>query len=230
MNDFEWNKFTLIESGIYDEFKRNRYQNYLRKANNDDINNFPLFMNNKSVLSEEEFKACVAIHRSCSRRKTKFLKKVLLWLFYQKYHSEYIIVFGTLTFNDDILNSTTASTRRRYVHYFLSDKTLHYISNVDFGAKNNREHYHFLAITNERIKKDSWNYGFDSYTKIKNSSLKTKRNYILKLNNHSYKDTTRQARLIYDRNLDHRVVNFAISHIKEYLEFEDEFKNANKKK
>ena len=54
-------------------------------------------------------------------------------------------IFGTLTFNDRALK-TSSETRRRYVTRFLNDFDVPYIANIDFGAEKGREHYHFVIL------------------------------------------------------------------------------------
>lgn len=58
----------------------------------------------------------------------------------------YQIVFGTLTFKPEVLDQTSAKTRRRYIQRFLNETFSDYIANIDFGKKNEREHYHFVAV------------------------------------------------------------------------------------
>ena len=69
------------------------------------------------------------------------------------------------------------------------------------GKKENREHYHFVALCSKNIEKNSWKYGFDDYREIHHTiaDMRIAKNYLLKLNNHSYKDTTREKRIIMNK-------------------------------
>ena len=96
---------------------------------------------------------------------------------------------------------TKNQTRRRYVARFLTKHCENYMANIDYGKENGREHYHFIALIENNIEKGAWNYGYDSYTKIKIDSkeLKKVKNYLLKLNNHSYKSSTKINRIIMNK-------------------------------
>lgn len=109
--------------------------------------------------------------------------------------------FVTLTFRDDVLQSTSAETRRQYVQRFLKANSTRYVGNIDFGGKNGREHYH--AVTDCRIDPKSWQYGILNFEKLRynpdsKSSVKLAK-YVAKLTNHAIKDTTKRCALIYSR-------------------------------
>lgn len=129
--------------------------------------------------------------------------------------------FLTLTFTDDVLNSTTADTRRQYVRRFLSSISENYVANIDFGAENGREHYHAVID----CLPPKWDYGFYFYEPIicQNSTNYVKKRYqglpqeeidrlttlenekrlskyVAKLTNHAIKETTRGCRAIYSRS------------------------------
>lgn len=112
-------------------------------------------------------------------------------------------IFLTLTFTDDVLNSTSVETRRRYVSRFLKSQCKTYVANIDFGFKNGREHYH--AIVNPiapLIDLQSWSYGALNAKRIHASDTDLTRTtkYITKLTSHAIKETTGHAyRIIYSR-------------------------------
>ena len=66
-------------------------------------------------------------------------------------------VFVTLTFTDDCLASTSPETRRRYVARFCKAHSSGYVGNIDFGGKNNREHYHAVILTDKAENKSRQN-------------------------------------------------------------------------
>lgn len=133
------------------------------------------------------------------------------------------VVFVTLTFTDDILNNTSADTRRQAVRRFLSAFSSNYVANKDFGAKNGREHYH--AVIDCELDLSLWSrYGFifTEFVNAKNINksipkrykdlpIDTAREfmrlddekrlskYIAKLTNHAIKETASGSRIIYGR-------------------------------
>lgn len=120
------------------------------------------------------------------------------------YHSKKIVefllyadcVFLTLTFNDKTLGSTSQNTRRRYVRDYLNSIGAYYLANIDYGKKNDREHYHAIVKATD-IDYSGWHkYGAVKGKRIvvKDSAKLTR--YILKLSKHSIKNTTKGFRVI----------------------------------
>lgn len=109
-------------------------------------------------------------------------------------------VFLTLTFTDKTLESTSAETRRRYVHYYLKTQSDHFVANIDFGAQNGREHYH-AVVQAEKVEIEPWrNYGALNVKKIHQSSEPIAlAKYVAKLTNHAIKETTKRTAIIYSR-------------------------------
>ena len=108
--------------------------------------------------------------------------------------------FITITFNPTTLENTNEQTRRKYVSRWLKSLTPFYVANIDYGSKNEREHYHAVITSDTRPPK-SWNYGFIDIKKVATSETDTKRvsKYISKLTNHAIKHTTKSKRIIYSR-------------------------------
>ena len=135
-------------------------------------------------------------------------------------HNSEIVQFVTLTFTDEVLAKTTAETRRKYVQRFLTEHNTDYVGNIDFGAKNGREHYH--AVIGCRIIPNLWQYGFTSALFVKDGAELTKKvpkryehlsekeqkykmrqdsekalsKYIAKLTNHAIKETVKGSRIL----------------------------------
>ena len=120
-------------------------------------------------------------------------------------------IFLTLTFRDDVLANTSEETRRRYITRFLKEQCQCYVANIDFGRKNEREHYHAIVIPkNDNIDGAFYreNYGSIDFERIRNkknendfvSTSKRLAKYVAKLVNHAIKETVRQNRVIYSRN------------------------------
>lgn len=126
-----------------------------------------------------------------------------------------IVVFGTLTLKDEILD-LKENTYIRKIHNYLKSHYDMVILNKDFGKKNEREHYHYIGLTHEpieetekksrcgiklyKLQKQDYNLGFEPTIEIVNFEDKKKvRNYLLKLNNHSTKNTTKSRfRVLYN--------------------------------
>ena len=108
--------------------------------------------------------------------------------------------FITITFNPETLSKTNEKTRRVYVSRWLKSLTPFYVANIDYGLKNEREHYHAVITSDQRPPK-SWSYGFVDILKVKTTETDTKRvsKYISKLTNHAIKNTTKSKRIIYSR-------------------------------
>jgi hypothetical protein len=112
--------------------------------------------------------------------------------------------FLTLTFTDEVLNSTTEETRRRYVARFLKSISENYVGNIDYGSKNDREHYHAI-VEGQDLDLSGWNYGFTlslnvGYDNIITDSARLSK-YINKLSNHATKRTTKGKKIIYSRQM-----------------------------
>lgn len=106
-------------------------------------------------------------------------------------------IFVTLTFTDDVLNSTTADTRRQYVRKQLKLMSKYYIANIDFGEKNGREHYHAIIVSDfaDRL---LWKYGNIDFKRIiKSSNPLVLAKYVSKLANHAIKETCKRNHIIY---------------------------------
>lgn len=112
--------------------------------------------------------------------------------------------FLTLTFTDLVLSSTSAETRRRYIARTLKEHfPLGYVANIDYGAKNGREHYHAVvcstAQTISNAKNCIWSYGALNFKTIHTPNIQVIAKYISKLTNHAIKETTRRTAIIYSR-------------------------------
>lgn len=109
-------------------------------------------------------------------------------------------IWLTLTFSEEVLNSTTIETRRKYVQRYLKSQSDYYLANIDFGKNTEREHYHAIVVS-DFINKSEWIYGFTWTERIKNhqDSEKKLAKYTSKLTNHAIKETTKRQCYIYSR-------------------------------
>lgn len=140
-------------------------------------------------------------------------------------HNSEFVQFLTLTFSDDTLAKTSPETRRRYVQRFLTELKCDYVANVDFGAKNGREHYHaviggvcdekewtkygfinslWVKIGDERLRKVPKRYETLSPDEIERrmqeDNEKRLAKYVAKLTNHAIKETTKRSVILYPKS------------------------------
>lgn len=169
---------------------------------------------------------CISIYESIRRRRKHSLNEIAKWCFaiskIPKY-KKYIIVFGTLTFKDIEFKKTTKKTRRIIVSRFLRNNANieHYIANIDYGEENGREHYHFLALCRGEIDQ-TWSRGFTWYKKVKiePKNIKKTMKYIMKLNNHAFKESTRLEKIIMDRKKENVLDGLIkVLYLKEFREY-----------
>ena len=117
-------------------------------------------------------------------------------------------VFLTLTFSPKTLSNTSEATRRKYVRRYLKSQSPEYVANIDYGNKNEREHYHAVVYSpNQKIDLAPWRkYGFIFADKVRTKQASEKRlaKYITKLTRHALKKSTHDGtltpRLIYARH------------------------------
>ena len=139
------------------------------------------------------------LYKSNARRKQKIREKVASMI---KTNHAYFI---TLTFSEEFLaRDTTEETRRRYITRFLKSETLEYIANLDYGKKNEREHYHAIVRIGKPIDFKKYQKIFKSNINaeriiLKDTSVKLLSKYINKLTNHALKETGHAKRIIFSR-------------------------------
>lgn len=160
-------------------------KNYFR--NNGTLSTFPSNVDYEKIL--------------CARyMKVSRVKKKLVYLMSR---FDYIW-FCTFTFDNYYIDKCDRTKRDliKKVLGLVSDN--HYILNVDYGSKTEREHYHCIIGTNYNLdlnKLFQENYPcFCSALKVRCTEDDYKRlsKYINKLSNHCIKDSTKNKRIIYN--------------------------------
>lgn len=113
-------------------------------------------------------------------------------------------LFVTLTFTDQALQDTQPHFRRIAVRRYLKNEGIDYVSNIDFGSKNHREHYHAVVLINNNLNLKAWRYGAINveHIKIKKACETKLAKYVAKLTNHAVKETTKRSVYIYRRMTD----------------------------
>lgn len=131
--------------------------------------------------------------------KVSRIKKRLVYLLSR---CEYIW-FCTFTFSDKYINKTDR-TKRDLIKSVINTHDFKYMLNIDYGKKNEREHYHCIIGTD--INFDVHQY-FQSHYPCINKSILCKKGlddfvrlskYINKLTNHCIKATTKRQRIVYN--------------------------------
>lgn len=163
---------------------------------------------------KREFLECIKINNASYKRVQRLRERVSRIVSNPNGY-----LFLTMTFTNDVLNNTSATTRRRYVRDFLSSISDDYVGNIDFGSHNDyiddmgeertgtdREHYHaivnvgFLDNTGGKL----WNYGSLNFRSryFGDDDLQTVRisKYVTKLSNHAIKESTKRCALIFPRS------------------------------
>ena len=128
----------------------------------------------------------------------------------------------SMFFKGDTRSPIKERTRTKKVNEWLKHHFLYSVANIDYGEKNEREHHHFIGILKDtelipvldkngnqikskkgfplwNIKNDNYNLGWKPDIEIieynsKDLKLKKVSNYLLKVNNHINKDSTKNRR------------------------------------
>ena len=111
--------------------------------------------------------------------------------------------FITFTFNDKTLNSTSELARHKRIKLLIKKYCASALLNIDFGAINEREHYHAVVLATlenvEQMRKKAEKNGFVYNQKIRNKPKDMERlsKYLNKLTYHAIKDTTQHDNSAY---------------------------------
>lgn len=108
-------------------------------------------------------------------------------------------IFLTLTFRNEVLENTTEMTRRKYVTNFLKANCFSYVANIDYGAENEREHYHAVVLASHPIDCHDWHFGAINFERIKKPNERAMAKYVSKLTNHAIKVTNKRSVIIYSK-------------------------------
>lgn len=149
-------------------------------------NNFPLF--------KEFYNNCDRFSNSRHKKLQRLRPRVE-----KLFKSSPFVYFITYTFSDEDLKLKSETRRKNVIHFF---KSLHgvflFILNIDFGEKNGREHYHCLLSSYNEIEYKYFPNNID-FERVPNFIEDKERisRYILKVENHALKSSTKGKRLFY---------------------------------
>ena len=189
-----------------------KYQCHCKQLKNDglaleELNNYANF---KNLFSKYEFEQILKEKKKRSNKRNRTKNKFLeLYQIKDLLNTKSYIVFGTITLDDKNL-SKKENTYIRKIHSWLKEHFIYAILNKDYGSKTEREHYHFIGLTTEQLesKGSKSKKGYEIYelvnktykmgfeptlclVDLKTNDIKQTTNYLLKLNNHSNKITTK---------------------------------------
>lgn len=208
------------------------YQQYCNVHNNLFINGLdPEDRKHYVFLNDAEYKACNQLRRAKQIQRNRIIK----WLDYYMKQKDLIILFGTQTFNESALKKSRQA-RAKAIQRELT-QFVDYVSNIDYGKQNEREHYHFVVIARpEDLKEVTWSIdkktgrpyvlsfpiteqfltlGYQKWEKIDLNDPKIGEKvsgYIAKLVNHSLK--VEQTKLGYKRNSPYQAFKADFRHLK----------------
>jgi len=161
-----------------------------------------------TAYSSEEIKESERLNQATCKRNTRLKQKAL------EYIKTNSAIFLTLTFNDDVFKNMSKETRRRMITRFLKKTCKSYFANIDYGKKNDREHYHALVVPmGDSIDNTTYsNMFYGSSIKFQRVKVRNTKNcslestskkiskYVNKLSNHAIKNTTQGCRIIYSKS------------------------------
>lgn len=153
-----------------------------------------------AIAYAELWHICEKIYNA-RRAKVARIRKRLYLMF--KYCNCKNFLFLTLTFRDDVIDNTSAKTRRVYARRYLTSLNCSYVGNKDFGGRFGREHYHCI-VAREKVDYNDWfKYGAINFKKIRDfeKDITKLAPYIDKLANHSTK--VQSGSILYSRDMKH---------------------------
>lgn len=184
---FKLDAVEAITGEVADPYEKAKLEDKLNNCNT--FESMLLENEETKILYEEARK----INQASYKRRERLAQRI------GKMINNHKCIFLTLTFDDLVLEKTSVETRRKYVTRFLKNISNDYVANVDFGALNEREHYHALVIC-DLVNHDDWSYGLINFERVREaSSEKALAKYICKLVNHAIKETTKRNYTIYSK-------------------------------
>lgn len=191
-----------INSEVYSEYKRYKYLLFKYKYidNNDIPENeridFILLYEKFSNLPEEDL-IFLQKRFNCINSRIKRIRDKLLKIF-ELHTTDNTLYFLTFTFNNDYLNSSTKDSRHLFIRRLLKKHCNSYIANIDYGKKNEREHYHAVVSIDTLFDVLLYKkYGTINFLKIYSKNEVKLSKYLFKLTYHAIKS---KSTIIYSRN------------------------------
>lgn len=221
MSEEEYKRFFgLYKTRIKEIREKNKYLGKYKYVLMNDYDNFKDLMSECVYL---EIKRKIANRKNQRYRANKKLNKIQV----ERYDHP-LVVFGTLTFNEDQFYKKNGKpikeeTRTKKIDKWIKENLLYAVVNIDYGKKNEREHHHFIGILKDNtilsdtgktykghklytIEDSGYDLGYHTIEIVRNNTedLKNKKisNYLLKINNHINKKSTKNRRFRVINNID----------------------------
>lgn len=181
------------------------------------IRNYSYF---SDILEFDDFKAILRTKNNRKAKRLRTFKKVQNILYAPEFTGANSNgLFGTATFDNKTLYKKNGKqlkieTLNKKINEYIKKNFKLAIVNVDFGEQNERIHYHWIGIAKDNIelistnrkskkynelyniKNDEYDFGFlPVYAKVDFDETRTISNYLIKINNHSNKTTTKNYRI-----------------------------------
>ena len=177
----------------------------------------------KDLMSEDDFKVALRVKHNRNNKRNRTKNKLMDMIQYYMYAGargrKLYMVFGTGTIDNEYLWKREPRTRDKLLNVHLLNNYDVALVNKDYGDKTEREHYHWIGLTNNNLipkldhngnqlksKKgkplfeldtNDYKLGYNpTVESIVTTDMDKIRNYLLKLNNHSNKETARRLRHI----------------------------------
>lgn len=172
----------------------------------------------EDIMTLETFKCVLRHKRNRANRRRRANKKIKNIRYLERPR----IVFGTCTFNDEQFfkkngKPISEERRTRKVNEWIKSHFDYAVVNIDYGKINEREHHHFVGVLKDteqvELVKSKSKTGFAMYELVNKDyelgfeptlelveydpldyEMKKLSNYLLKINNHENKDTTKNRR------------------------------------
>ena len=165
--------------------------------------------NFRELFSSDDFNMIITEKHKRQAKRCRTKSKIFEMIKYVvKMKNENInLVFGTLTLNDKYIQRQD-ETKAKLIDGWIKKHFIRALVNKDFGDSTEREHYHFIGILEEPIEytefkskkgfplfklaNQDYKWGHEPTIEIINlEDIKKLRDYLIKLNNHSNKITTK---------------------------------------
>lgn len=178
------------------------------------------YANFQDLMTENEFKDVLRIKHNRSNKRNRTKNKISDMIRYYHFVSSnrtLYLVFGTGTIDNEYLWNREQRTRDKLLNIYLMNHYDVVIVNKDFGDHTDREHYHWIGLTSLKpipkldnngnhlkskkgyplyvLPTTDYKLGYNPTVEpIVTTDMDKIRNYLLKLNNHSNKTTSRRLR------------------------------------
>lgn len=184
-------KARVVETGLDKEFAKAKNKIF-RSDDHSDMEEL------EAVYGQDLLRIANNIVSAKSKRKCRIKSKIDRFCVGKR------SIFATITFTDAVLASTTEEQRRRYVRRYLKRYADVYVANIDYGSKNEREHYHafIFCLDPKGLDLKKWKYGSIDVERVRPAANGSERmsKYISKLTNHALKDHGKMPRMIFSRH------------------------------